>query len=574
MIKNQFTKIPKEIKKDSGIDAIMTLIMVIGFDFFAFFLQLGKEMVVKGSVILGLSIIALYYVSNSLRKFLDVWFDEIRATHKEHYTSIVLEKCVRILLKCRGKVFRLNKETETLEVMNTSVLLETSKCYIMNRWGFLLSIPSKAMEIISLLILFFGFVLVTDFEIKHKELFLAIIMLVLIGSITFSYIRIRIRKKNRLVRKKEREEQRTWENDIVNVEPVSNVHSELMADRFISVTKNIFQIEKQQTKKFNKINVIDSFTNSLAIIAVMGIKVWEVGINNVDLTVVLSIISLITIFSQIVSRIKSLVRMIEEIRYSIDEIKEYEQDFSNILDIYDLEGKKLSQNVSKFSKIELPIFSVTYRQKGRETPFTLENKKIKSYKLGQMILCTGPTGSGKSTLLKMLIDMIRFENFDLNLPIGVEKIMHQTDAKLGSGSVFSEIILNDSNNVECDYEKLEYILKGLLLYDVILKRSSGNVFDFLKTVKYEEFSSGQKQRLVIARLLYNLDEKTKIVAFDEATNALNDDICREVMKFIKQFCSDKVIFVATHQVDIVKPMCDDNISFEEIGSVFECKYNR
>lgn len=572
MIKHSFTKIPKDIKKESVIDAIMSIITVVLFDFFAFFLQLGKEQIIAGNIVLGLVLIALYYVSNSLQKFLDLWFSDIRDTHREHYTSVIMEKCSDLLLKCRGKAFRPNSETDTIEVMNTNILLETSKMEVRNCWGFLLGIPSKIVQVISLIVLFIGFVFVTELEIEHTGVFFGVIILLLLLSIIFSYIRIRIRKKFRKERKTERERQTTWENDLINIEPVSEAHAELMASRFISATRNIFQIERGQRKKFNKINVFDSVTKSLAIIAVMGIKIWETGIGNVDLPVVLSIISLVAIFSQIMSRINSLVRMAEEVKSDLDNIEEYKNDFERILEAYDSASKKLTNNLSKFSAVEIPSFSVTYKQKGKETPFTLKNKEKRSYGAGQMILCTGPTGSGKSTLLKMLTDRVRFENFTLNLPKDVEAIMHQTDAKLGSGSILSEIILSDSEKTEFDSEKLKYILKGLRLYNVISDRSAENIFEFLNKVSFEDFSSGQKQRLVIARLLYNLDERTKIVAFDEATNALNDDVCKDVMKFIKQFCCDKVIFVATHQVEIVEPMCDAKISFEEAeNNCFECK---
>jgi len=113
---------------------------------------------------------------------------------------------------------------------------------------------------------------------------------------------------------------------------------------------------------------------------------------------------------------------------------------------------------------------------------------------------------------------------------------------------------------EYDEEKLISILKGLHLYDEISLKSS-DVIEYLRKTKTENYSTGQNQRLLIARMLYNLTPEVQVVAFDEATNALNDAIAEQVLSFIKEFCKEKLLVIASHQVDICEKFATKHFEF-------------
>ena len=91
-----------------------------------------------------------------------------------------------------------------------------------------------------------------------------------------------------------------------------------------------------------------------------------------------------------------------------------------------------------------------------------------------------------------------------------------------------------------DEEKLLYILKGLLLYEEISEKDK-DVLRHLKNSSIGDNSTGQKQRLAIVRLLYNMDDTIQIIGFDEATNALNDAITLQTLNFIKEYCKNKIL---------------------------------
>ena len=135
-------------------------------------------------------------------------------------------------------------------------------------------------------------------------------------------------------------------------------------------------------------------------------------------------------------------------------------------------------------------------------------------------------------------------------------VVHYSDTRLGCQDVLSEVVFGQ----DYDEEKLITILKGLHLYDEIVLKSS-DVIEYLRNTRAENYSTGQKQRLMIARILYNLEENVQIVAFDEATNALNDPIAAQVLAFIREYCKEKLLVIASHQVDICESFATKHFEF-------------
>lgn len=557
-IKHRTTKLDKDIKKETCVISLIGAITAIGFDLLAFFMQLGKNEILKGNIVLGLVFITIYYIQNVLHDFVSVWQDEIRANYRENYSNRINSKVVEILLKVGGKVWRTNEKTNTREVMSTNVLLSSSKNYISMVWDFKTSMPMNIFQIISAILMFAGFVMVTTLEIEHTLLFVSIIVIVSIASVVFSIKRNSLRKRF-LKDKKELEEKLDMAvNDCLNIEPINEKHAKYMAGNVLSLTKEKFALSKKDRRGINLVNLCQSLLDSIATIVIILMKVFET--ENINLEVVLSIVALMTIYSQIMNRVNSIVHMFEDMKNSLENIKNYKSDFWAIVEVlYEEEKDKNGEN-GVVEQITVPPFCVQYEVKGEETPFTLKNGETMQFKPGDIVLFTGPTGSGKSTLMKMLTQKIKFDGFELFYKRKkngyINCIMHQTDGRLGCGSVLSELTFDK----ELDKEKLLHILKGLHLYEEISEKNV-DVIEYLRSSKVYDYSSGQKQRLAITRLLYNLDEDIQVVGFDEPTNALSDAVTLQTLEFTKSYCKGKILFVATHQVEIGKTVATKKLEF-------------
>ncbi len=149
--------------------------------------------------------------------------------------------------------------------------------------------------------------------------------------------------------------------------------------------------------------------------------------------------------------------------------------------------------------------------------------------------------------------------------------MHESNGKLGSNRVLEELIFNQDLNT-LNYNKMIEILKGTNIYYDILRnlglKTPDNklVLDYLENTYIDQYSSGQKQRLAIVKVLYNLNSEHKIVVFDEATNALDDDTAKSVLSFMADYCqrdSLRIVFFVTHQIEITKEITDGSITFEQ-----------
>ena len=254
------------------------------------------------------------------------------------------------------------------------------------------------------------------------------------------------------------------------------------------------------------------------------------------------------IYSKIVRKIQRLIGVYEDYRERVKDIELYVPDVSLIFETLAEEEKV---EISKQSEFSVPQFEVEY--KIGEKSYKLINQSEFHLNLGDCVLLTGPTGCGKSTFMKMLTGKIKLGNIFKSRFFSV---MHYSDTRLGSHDVLSEVVFGE------DYveEKLLFILKGLHLYDEIILKNS-DVIEYLKNTKAENYSTGQKQRLLIARMLYNLTDEVQIVAFDEATNALNDAIAMQVISFIREYCKEKLLVLASHQVDICEHFATKHFEF-------------
>ena len=80
-------------------------------------------------------------------------------------------------------------------------------------------------------------------------------------------------------------------------------------------------------------------------------------------------------------------------------------------------------------------------------------------------------------------------------------------------------------------------------------------------------SSGQKQRILIARAIY---KNADYLFFDEATNALDANNERCIMEELKQVFKNKTVLIVAHRLSTVKNA--DKIVVLENGEIVEETY--
>lgn len=572
-IKHETTKIPSNVRKIAIKFIIMDIIFSIIFKGLAFSLQLGKDQIIAGHIVLGLIFIGTHFIENTLHNFYAIIRRNIRVTLDEAQDLSVNKISVNLLSKTRGKVWCENEGNGSSEIMTANALIDSCQSYLDKLWDFKICFVTEIADVIVLIFTFVGFILISYSEIKNSFAFIAIVVVSSIVSLIISFMETKIRRNFYESDKKLRQKKKEFFNDILNNEPLNEEHSKYMLNNYYSVAKESFDNIKTKNFNTNKLDIIENIICVLSVIGLIAVNAYEIGLENINLEIVLSIISLLTIYLNIQSSFCNIARSSAYFIDAYNEINTYKKDFSKILEVYDKENQPEDEFFAYLSKIDVPKFEVQYPVLNSETPFLLKNPADLTFKSGDIVLFVGPTGSGKSTLLKLVTNYMKFDSFKLNFKkctngrIGT--VMHQTDGRIGCNDVLSEITLGK----KVDTDKLFYILKGLHLYEEISEKDM-DVTRYLKTSKINNYSTGQKQRLAIARLLYNLNDDIQIIAFDEATNALNDEITLQTLGFIKKFCEDKILFIATHQVDMGETVANKIIQFVPAGTHYEIKQTK
>jgi len=182
----------------------------------------------------------------------------------------------------------------------------------------------------------------------------------------------------------------------------------------------------------------------------------------------------------------------------------------------------------------------------------------------------GTSGSGKTTLIKLLLGFYE--------PVKGKITLNGTDLKrysetnwrkrcgvvMQEGYIFSESIAGNIGVMDDlpDAEKIEQSV------------NTANIGDFIDTLplRYNTqigtqghgLSTGQKQRILIARAVY---KNPDYIFFDEATNALDAKNERVIMENLDRFFQGRTVVVVAHRLSTVKKA--DQIVVLEKGQIVE-----
>ena len=72
--------------------------------------------------------------------------------------------------------------------------------------------------------------------------------------------------------------------------------------------------------------------------------------------------------------------------------------------------------------------------------------------------------------------------------------------------------------------------------------------------KGSQISSGQKQRINIARAFYN---NSKVLIMDESTNSLDSENEKNIFSDIKKMSKNLIVLVVSHDKQLLSTYCDD-----------------
>jgi ATP-binding cassette subfamily B protein len=217
---------------------------------------------------------------------------------------------------------------------------------------------------------------------------------------------------------------------------------------------------------------------------------------------------------------------------------------------------------------DLVIKDLSFRYIGSDVNVLEDlNLMIPAHKVTAIV---GTSGSGKTTLMKLLQQF--YEPISGQIMVGKTALntIAQKSWRNHIGSVMQEgYIFNDTiaNNIAIG---VDIINKEKLVY----ASDVANIKTFIEEyplgyntkigMEGVGMSTGQKQRLLIARAVYKDPE---MLFFDEATSALDANNEKEIMEKLNVFFKNKTVVVIAHRLSTV--MNADQIVVLEKGKIVE-----
>ncbi len=235
--------------------------------------------------------------------------------------------------------------------------------------------------------------------------------------------------------------------------------------------------------------------------------------------------------------------------------KEEEQP-KNIEYIYDIKGETslfLSSVSFSYSKAD-PVLN--------ELTLTIPANKVTAI--------VGSSGSGKTTLMKLLLKFyepssgnVLLNSTDLGR-ISTKSWRDKCGVVMQEGYIFSDTIANNiALGVEhINKEKLRHATEVANLSDYIDSLPLG--YNTKIGAEGRGLSTGQKQRILIARAVYKDPE---FLFFDEATSALDANNEKIIMNKLDEFFVNRTVVVIAHRLSTVKNA--DQIVVLDQGKIVE-----
>ena len=189
---------------------------------------------------------------------------------------------------------------------------------------------------------------------------------------------------------------------------------------------------------------------------------------------------------------------------------------------------------------------------------------------GKVTAIVGASGSGKTTIIKLLLGFYPPTKGKILLGVhnlhsySMESWRKNCGVVMQEGFIFSDTI---ANNIAPGVEVIdkEQLAKAV---DIANIRAYIDSLPLSFNTKIGQegtgLSQGQKQRLLIARAVY---KNPRYIFFDEATNALDANNERMIMKSLEQFFKGRTVVVVAHRLSTVQHA--DKIVVLDKGAIIE-----
>jgi ATP-binding cassette subfamily B protein len=264
-----------------------------------------------------------------------------------------------------------------------------------------------------------------------------------------------------------------------------------------------------------------------------------------------------------VSQIIDFMRSTQDARLSLERLSE----------VHAMEPEEQTGDAAAVlvpAEIKVTVRGLSFRYEGPGSPWVIKDLDLEIMP-GKITAIVGESGSGKTTLLKLLMGfyppaegsiMINGRKLD---EISITSLRKATGVVMQEGYIFPDTILgNIAPGI--DHPEMDKVWRAI---------DTANLRPLLDTLPAgihtrvgqggHGLSQGQKQRILIARVIY---KEPSLLLFDEATSALDASNERMIVENLSEFYEGRTVVIVAHRLSTVRHA--DMIAVLEKGALSEC----
>jgi len=260
--------------------------------------------------------------------------------------------------------------------------------------------------------------------------------------------------------------------------------------------------------------------------------------------------TLLLVFFRLLPQINSMYSFWAGFKFASPSIVEFDK-------IYQLKNVQTTSysgvNQANFEKLKINSLTYNVNNLEKEVCNVVADK-------GQIIGVIGPTGAGKTLLVDHLAGLMLPIKMSIELgkdfrdPFKYSDTIARNISYMDQSSIIfdGDIYQNITFSFDFDKTRINDILNNLKL-DHLIDKPLGEL----------RLSGGEKQRISLARVLYN---PKSFCILDEWSSSLDEKTESNIVQVIRRYLQNSIVFSISHR-QVAINMCDMFICFDNDGSV-------
>lgn len=543
-------ELPADVRKlgmrNNWIMLISTIISLA----FSFMLKATNMLIEYKLILLGIIIFMLYHGQQLLSSALNLFRDSEEAKFDLIFNDAVIYSGSTIIGKVSNRVSKYDPKNNMYRIMDNESIINSIRRYLQTFWHLKIGHMFQIFDVASVIAML-SVAIITNDNIPQYLFIPLVLIFVGISFVSSAYVNLKRDEFHQINRSLD-DEQSLLLNDMLRSPSIVKRDLDMRISRFQKTMVESNQNVKTYHKKLNFSRLI---VTSLELLSQYGIIIFyliSIDWASINLATITEITANLVIVRTGLGYVSRIAMLMSRHRENLLIMKNEEEDINAILDTFNRESERLSSS-KPVDKIEIAPFEISYEKSSEnDKPFTLISKENILISSGEIALLYGPSGSGKSTFEKLLTGKISLEK-STEIPSTTRFLFYDETLEFGSMTLYEELFCGEASP---SLIKMQEILENLHLWYEI-QSNCLDVWEWLKSKNFRNsLSNGQKQRLILAKMLYWMDSDIDVLVLDEATSGLDDKVetnhadAEKILEYIVRYANKdkkRIVVISTHQ---------------------------